>query len=467
MIDVESFRLDKVEDARFNLGLLGILPMRKAPHLGLEILKELHKIDKRYKLFIKGRRPEEVDWLWKRPEEQVYYNNFYSNIEKMGLGDAVILEPQGSDVQEWFRHIGFIVSPSEFESFHMAIAEGMASRAIPVIRNWEGSLALFPGKYSIRNVTEAVALVRKYTLQKDFEAEGMLAQQYCTEHFDVNVILPEYDKLLIPAFNLANMRREYIQTAELLKKLNVDIELCTKAKEKVSGDFGILIQQQKTLTESNSGLVTELAAELAQRRKTTVEQQEITRKLSENLLVFEKDLSSLRETLQSKFMELDKLKVDLHEQTAHNAGLREEIILQQQENLRIKDVLSAENSNIRQSLERENQLIQKMHQDEKVQILTNSENEKKRLHEIFQTTTNGLAKEILALKSEHQTTILRMEQERMRLQVRMDHLKNINLDLERRLIQTFSSLTWKVGALLVKKPMDLVIWVKRKLFPVK
>ena len=42
----------------------------------------------------------------------------------------------GPDVGTWLRRIGFILSTSDDESFHLAPAEGMASGAVPVIRSW-------------------------------------------------------------------------------------------------------------------------------------------------------------------------------------------------------------------------------------------------------------------------------------------------------------------------------------------
>jgi glycosyltransferase involved in cell wall biosynthesis len=423
MIDTESFNLPKEPDSRFNLGLLGILPKRKAPHLGLEILKELRKTDQRYRLFIKGKRPEEVEWLWKKPEEQAYYVDFFSKIQQMGLADAVVFEPHGSDVQQWFRHIGFIISPSEFESFHMAIAEGMASGTIPVIRNWEGSEKLFPTKYSFSDVAGAVALIRKFSQPQAFETESRPLKQFCTERFDLKVILPEYDKIMLPEMDIAKIREEFYQLSELRTKLIADLEVCEKARETAAADLSSLVIQQKSLVDNNSAL----SAEILQISADLLNAQEVSQSLAVSFNQLQLEYSAMRDALSHNLLDVSRITNELLEQTKQNTNLKEEIIRHQLVNQQIKETFIAENNNIRLSFEKENQLI----------------------------------KEMLDKKSDRITMYAK---ERMVLLEKIDHLHRNNLDLERRQAETYDSLTWKVGAVLVKKPADTLAAIRKKLF---
>jgi glycosyltransferase involved in cell wall biosynthesis len=195
IIDTNSFNLPKTDNAVFNIGSLGVLPSRKAPHLGLELLLQLKKIDKRYKYIIKSKKPEELDWLWKKEKERNYYTSFFENISKLGLEDSVIWEEHGKDVQEWFQKIQHVFSPSEFESFHMAIPEGMASGAIPIIRNWEGADQLYPKKFVFKDIQEAVHIIRKYSDNMIREKEEIYLKNYAQKHFGLNVILKQYEQL--------------------------------------------------------------------------------------------------------------------------------------------------------------------------------------------------------------------------------------------------------------------------------
>jgi glycosyltransferase involved in cell wall biosynthesis len=194
-IDCDAFFQPKEPDAIFTLGIVGILPMRKAPHQALEILSELRKSDNRYKLSVKSKRPEELAWLWSRPEERAYYDEFYASVQSLGLSDSVIFESHGNDVETWFRKAGFLLSTSEFEGSHQAVAEGMAAGSIPVIRNWEGADTLYPGKFIYKDVNEAVEIIRKYVTDTNFTAESNSVNQYARQHFDSCSVIPQFDQL--------------------------------------------------------------------------------------------------------------------------------------------------------------------------------------------------------------------------------------------------------------------------------
>lgn len=44
----------------------------------------------------------------------------------------VIFDPPADDVNEWFKSVGFILSPSNFESFHLDIGEVIFNGTVPV-----------------------------------------------------------------------------------------------------------------------------------------------------------------------------------------------------------------------------------------------------------------------------------------------------------------------------------------------
>lgn len=195
VINCDRLAMEKSRDAVFTLGMLGILPKSKAPHFGLEILQELKKHDTRYKLTIKSKRPEELEWLCNKPEESKYYDSFYKTIETMGLQDSVHFVPHDDNVPEWFTNVGFILSPSEFEGSHQSVAEGMAAGSVPVIRNWDGATPLYPDKYVFRNVQEAVKIILDHATDDAFQHESNLVKTFAKDHFDLSVILPQYDHL--------------------------------------------------------------------------------------------------------------------------------------------------------------------------------------------------------------------------------------------------------------------------------
>lgn len=194
-IDCSSFDLPKLPGAEFNLGFVGTAPMRKAPHLAFEILKRLKDTDNRYTLFIKGKQPFEYDWLWKRPEEREYYEKFYQEINSSSYSNSVVFDPHGNDVQEWFSKIGFLLSTSDHEGSHQAVAEGMASGAIPVIRNWDGADQLYPAKYVFASIVDALDLIKKWNGAGQFSLESVDSKEYARKNFDYQQVIKKYDAL--------------------------------------------------------------------------------------------------------------------------------------------------------------------------------------------------------------------------------------------------------------------------------
>jgi glycosyltransferase involved in cell wall biosynthesis len=196
LVDCSHFDRPKTDEAMFNLGVLGTAPCRKAPHLALDILELLRSRDSRYRLHIKGHHPWEYEWLWRQPKERAYYDSLYKRLRELETLGAVVLEEHGDDVAEWFRNIGFILSTSEHEGSHQAVAEGMASGAIPIVRNWAGAETLYPQQFIFDSCSQAVDLIMAHTDRRDFVSESDASRQYALGRFDSERILAQYSSML-------------------------------------------------------------------------------------------------------------------------------------------------------------------------------------------------------------------------------------------------------------------------------
>jgi len=83
----------------------------------------------------------------KRPEEMAYFLEQYARIEQLNeaAGEEVVLfDPQGEDMAEWYQNIGVVVSTSDFESFHLTLADGAASGSDAVSLAWGGADLIYP-----------------------------------------------------------------------------------------------------------------------------------------------------------------------------------------------------------------------------------------------------------------------------------------------------------------------------------
>ncbi len=136
----------KTGDARYTLGIIGVAPARKRLDRAIDLLEALLEEDERYCLRVKGKHPLDYGWLLKREDELAYYQNVFERINSNPrLRHKVIFDPPGDDVNDWFTMVGFILSPSDFESFHMAIGEGMLTGAVPIIWDWDGASEIWEG----------------------------------------------------------------------------------------------------------------------------------------------------------------------------------------------------------------------------------------------------------------------------------------------------------------------------------
>lgn len=158
-LDVDAFDTPKYAGSEFNLGMIGSVPARKRLDLAVDTLAELSRRDDRYVLHVKGPMPSSYSWLWARTRERTYYRQLYNRINASPLRHRVIFDPAGNDVADWFRQVGYLLSPSDFESFHMAIAEGMCSSTLPVVWNWEGAKDIYTIISTVSTPVEAADLI--------------------------------------------------------------------------------------------------------------------------------------------------------------------------------------------------------------------------------------------------------------------------------------------------------------------
>jgi glycosyltransferase involved in cell wall biosynthesis len=168
----------KLDGARFNIGLVGIVPMRKRLDLALDVLEELRRDDDRYTLSVKSGMPWEHWWVWQNPEERAHYMTALRRVQRSPLlQGAVVFDDAGPDVPSWLRRIGFVLSTSDDESFHVAPAEGMASRAVPVIRHWPGAETIYDKRWLHESPLEMAAAIAGYRDEESWRAAGVLARE--------------------------------------------------------------------------------------------------------------------------------------------------------------------------------------------------------------------------------------------------------------------------------------------------
>ncbi|MQA95649.1 MAG: glycosyltransferase [Streptosporangiales bacterium] len=182
-VDVDQFDRPKLPAADLTLGLIGMAPRRKRLDLALDTLAELRRGDPRWLLRVKSKLPWDYWWIWKRDEERAYFEEVFRRIRtEPELAGAVVFDPYGQDVAAWLRRVGYVLSPSDDESFHLAPAEGMASGAVPALLRWPGVETIYDERW-IHDDPQAMAAALAHTRENDLtEATTTAKTQVRTDY---------------------------------------------------------------------------------------------------------------------------------------------------------------------------------------------------------------------------------------------------------------------------------------------
>lgn len=144
VVDVLDLNRSKREGAQFHLGLVGIVPILKRPDRALDLLELLLESDPRYTLHVRGRAPWQYGWMWQNDDIRDAYEAFYERLaSNPSLRRRVSFDEFGPDMGRWFQNIGWMLSPSFRETFHLAPVEGLASGSVPVVWEREGANEIF------------------------------------------------------------------------------------------------------------------------------------------------------------------------------------------------------------------------------------------------------------------------------------------------------------------------------------
>ena len=196
-VDVSQLDRPKLDGARFSLGIVGIVPSRKRLDLALDIVEELRRDDHRYMLYVKSGMPWDLWWIWRKPEERGHYAAALHRIQRSPLlRGAVVFDDAGRDVPAWLRRVGFMLSTSDDESFHVAPLEGMASRAVPVVRHWPGAETVYDARWIRETPAEMAAAIAACSSEEQWREAGELAHAQAAESFDMNKVFATWYRLL-------------------------------------------------------------------------------------------------------------------------------------------------------------------------------------------------------------------------------------------------------------------------------
>lgn len=151
------------------LGLVGWGKPVKDPLWAVEVLAALRSHEDDWRLRLVGHGfPEQAAGTGAD-----YARAFAERCSRPDVTGAVDVVPQTDDVAAEVARMGFILSSSVRESFHLGLVEGVLGGAVPVVRDWPfysaqgGAGALFPADWVVADVEAAVARVRALGAEPD------------------------------------------------------------------------------------------------------------------------------------------------------------------------------------------------------------------------------------------------------------------------------------------------------------
>lgn len=188
-VDVAQLERPKLTGAQFHLGMIGITPFRKRMDLGLDVLAELRRHDDRFHLFVKSKPAWDYWWVWKQPEERVHVDDVMRRIRTdKYLQNGVVFDGFGPDVAAWLRGVGWVLSTSDDESFHLSPAEGMGSGAVPSVLPWPGAETVYADRWIQEDAAAMAARILDVTANGTWEEERIEAHRQVKEAFDLPVV---------------------------------------------------------------------------------------------------------------------------------------------------------------------------------------------------------------------------------------------------------------------------------------
>jgi glycosyltransferase involved in cell wall biosynthesis len=197
---VDFGQLDRLKLAKseYTLGFIGIAPIeRKRFDRALDILADLRRRDRRFQMIVKTKMPWDYPWIWAKPEERELTTAALQRIRhEPDLRNSVTFDSFGADIGNYLRRVGFVLSTSDDESFHLAPAEGMASGAVPVIINWPGADTTYSSRWIYDSTSKMADAIYDSVVSGDWQKLGIQAQDEARTDFGLDVVCAQWAKIL-------------------------------------------------------------------------------------------------------------------------------------------------------------------------------------------------------------------------------------------------------------------------------
>lgn len=196
-VDPDHFTVPRSAAADRTLGMIGWGKLVKDPAWTLDVLEQLLQRDPTWRLLLVGHPlPREGD-----ERTLAYARAFWARVDGP-LAAHVELVPQTDEVAEQAARMGFVLSSSRRESFHLAVVEGALAGAVPVVRDWPvyrggtGPGAIFPPQWVATDPAQAAARIHALSDPTVRDRAAAQARAEAVRRFDPAVFSERVGALL-------------------------------------------------------------------------------------------------------------------------------------------------------------------------------------------------------------------------------------------------------------------------------
>jgi glycosyltransferase involved in cell wall biosynthesis len=199
LLRLDRFDLPKNSTADRTLAMVGWAQRVKDPIFALEVLARLRQVDETWRLMLVGR-----DFpLILRGSEARYRDVYRLRALADDVRDAVKYVAYTPKLADVFCAAGFILSCSRRESQGVALIEGAASAAVPVVRNWpmfasyDAARSVFPADWVVDTPAQAVERILAHADPQVRQSAGAAARGYVMKRYDQSVVAQRLFEILV------------------------------------------------------------------------------------------------------------------------------------------------------------------------------------------------------------------------------------------------------------------------------
>lgn len=185
---------EELQLRRNTLGMVGLTPWRKRPDKALELLHALRERYPSMTLHLKGHTPSEYNWMSNRKEELSLYQRFFREVAALERNGLVHLSGYDDELEAFYRSVGWVLSLSDFEGCHTAVAEGGAMGCLPLMTNWGGADEVYPASLVQPGLTEVLQYFERH--YEGFEQHSQALQTQFQRTFGIDAVFETWRALL-------------------------------------------------------------------------------------------------------------------------------------------------------------------------------------------------------------------------------------------------------------------------------